>query len=101
AIMKFSSKHFYKNELIAHESVKHALLRPDQPPVEYIDTAGCGFAESQDPKTLSRFNQEEGHLVIRQTEKLVESIGLEDWIQENITLGIITPYRAQVDLLHK
>lgn len=101
AIMKFSSAHFYHNELIAHESVRHALLRPDQPPVEFIDTAGCGFNEAQDPETLSRFNQEEGQLVIRQAEKLVESIGLEEWMQENISLGIITPYRAQVDLLHK
>ena len=75
-------------------------MRPDQSPVEFIDTAGCGFNEEQDPETLSRFNEEEAHLVIRQAEKLVESIGIEDWLSENITMGIITPYRAQVDFLH-
>ncbi|NOS55372.1 MAG: AAA family ATPase [Cyclobacteriaceae bacterium] len=101
AIMKFSSSYFYKDELIAHESFRSELLRPNQSPVEFIDTAGAGFTEEQDPETLSRFNKEEAALLIRVVEKLVEEIGLEDWITQNITLGIITPYRAQVDyLLH-
>ncbi len=100
-IMKFSSHYFYKDELVAHESVWSERLRPDQAPVEFIDTAGCGYAEAQDPETLSRFNEEEAHLVIRQAEKLVESIGGEEWLHQNITMGIITPYRAQVDFLHK
>lgn len=100
AIMKFSSGYFYKDELIAHESVRTELLRPNQPPVEFIDTAGAGFTEEQDPETLSRLNKEEAALLIRVVEKLVEEIGLEDWITQNITMGIITPYRAQVDYLH-
>ncbi len=99
-IMEFSSHYFYNDELIAHDSVKNELLRHQQP-VEFIDTAGCGYAEAQDPETLSRFNAEEAQLLIHQTEKLVEEIGLEEWIEQSITLGIITPYRAQVDLLHK
>ena len=101
AIMKFSSTYFYKNELIAHESVKHELLRPNQAPIEFIDTAGCGYTEKQDPESLSRFNAEEASLLIHQTEKLVEEIGSEEWLQQNLTMGIITPYRAQVDQLHK
>jgi superfamily I DNA and/or RNA helicase len=77
------------------------LLRPNQLPVDFIDTAGCGFTEQQDPETLSRYNLEEASLLIRQTEKLVEEIGLEEWLQQSISMGIITPYRAQVDHLHK
>jgi superfamily I DNA and/or RNA helicase len=101
AIMKFSSTYFYKDELIAHASVKEELLAPDELPVEFVDTAGCGFTELQDPETLSRSNQEEGRLLISQVEKLIEKIGLETWVESNITMGIITPYRAQVDYLHK
>ena len=101
SIMKFSSHHFYKDELIAHESVKHELLRPNQPPVEFIDTAGCGYNETQDPETLSRLNAEEAELTIRLVEKLIEEVGPEEWLQQNISMGIITPYRAQVDHLHK
>jgi superfamily I DNA and/or RNA helicase len=101
AIMRFSSGYFYGGELIAHESVRAALLRQDQPPVEFIDTAGCGYTETQDPETLSRLNREEAQLLIRQVEALAEAIGTNAWVDERISLGIITPYRAQVDLLHK
>ena len=98
-IMKFSSAYFYDNELAAHESVRAELLRPNQSPVEFIDTAGAGYVEKQDAETLSRFNEEEAHLLMRRVETLVEEIGLEDWISQKISMGIITPYRAQVELL--
>jgi ATP-dependent RNA/DNA helicase IGHMBP2 len=100
-IMEFSSGYFYDNELVAHESVKHELLRPHQSPVEFIDIAGAGYGEAQDPETLSRFNEEEAKLLIRLTETLVGDIGVDDWLAQGITMGIITPYRAQVDYLHK
>lgn len=100
-IMKFSSSYFYKDELVAHDSVKSELLRPNQPPVEFIDTAGCGYSEAQDKETLSRYNEEEAQLLINQVENLIEEIGLDEWMDRNLTLGIITPYRAQVDYLHK
>ena len=100
AIMKFSSDYFYEKGLIAHESVKKELLRPSQPPIEFIDTAGCGYNEEQDPETLSRLNKEEGNLVMQLVEKLIEEIGPEAWLDEKITMAIITPYRAQVDYLH-
>jgi superfamily I DNA and/or RNA helicase len=100
-IMKFSSHYFYQDKLIAHESVKSALLRPSQLPVEFIDTAGCGYNEKQDPETLSRANEEEAQLLIQLVENLVEEIGTTAWLDEQITLGIITPYSAQVDHLRK
>jgi ATP-dependent RNA/DNA helicase IGHMBP2 len=87
--------------LQAHDAVKSWRLRPHQQPVEFIDTAGCGYQEKQDPETLSRFNEEEAQLLIRQVEKLVDEISIEAWMEESITLGIITPYRAQVDYLMK
>lgn len=101
AIMKFPSRFFYQDLLIAHPSVKSALLRPDQLPIEFVDTAGCGYQEKQDPETLSRSNEEEGHLVMKLVEALVEEIGSEAWAEQQISMGIITPYRAQVDFLHK
>ena len=100
-IMQFSSRYFYDGKLIAHDSVKSHLLRPHHPPISFIDTAGCGYQEKQDPETLSRMNSEEAALLIQQVETLVEDIGTNAWLDEQITLGIITPYRAQVDQLHK
>lgn len=101
AIMRFSSDYFYQGKLIAHEGVASSLLMPHEPPLEFIDTAGCGFNESQDPETLSRFNEEEAQLAIRLAEKTVEVFGTEAWIDHGLTMGIITPYRAQVDILIK
>ncbi len=99
-IMQFSSSYFYNNELIAHESVRLATL-PGHLPIDFIDTAGCGFNEKQDPETLSRVNIEEASLLIRVVEKLVEEIGVTAWQEAHLKLGIITPYSAQVECLHK
>lgn len=101
SIMKFPSAYFYNDRLHAHPSVSSALLRPDHSPVEFIDTAGCGFTEVMDPETLSRANDEEARLLIQVVEDLVKDIGMERWFEERISLGIITPYNAQVDHLHK
>jgi ATP-dependent RNA/DNA helicase IGHMBP2 len=100
-IMQFSSDYFYQGALVAHDSVKSARLQPHHTPLEFIDTAGCGYAESQDPETLSRYNEQEALLLIRIVEKLIDDIGPEQWLAESISMGIITPYRSQVDLLHK
>lgn len=97
-IMEFPSRYFYDNNLIADASVRHATLIPGASPVEFIDTAGCGFNEAQDPETLSRYNEEEASLLIRQVERLLETINARE---NPHSLGIITPYRAQVDRLTK
>jgi hypothetical protein len=100
-IMRFSSDYFYKGALVADQSVRSGLLALNQPPVEYIDTAGIGYAEKQDAETLSRFNEEEAQLLVKRLELLVEDVGVENWLQQRFSLGIITPYRAQVDVLVK
>lgn len=100
-IMKFPSSYFYHDRLIAHESVRSSLLRPHLVPVEFIDTAGCGYNESINEETLSRVNEEEARLLIHLVEGIIEDIGTNAWLDEQITLGIITPYSAQVDHLHK
>ncbi len=97
-IMRFSANYFYNNDLVAHESVRTGLLEPGISPVDFIDTAGCGFTEAQDPETLSRYNEDEARLLIRQVEKLILHFGVENW---NFSIGIITPYSAQVERLIK
>jgi ATP-dependent RNA/DNA helicase IGHMBP2 len=97
AIMQFSSQYFYKGELRAYKSIKRNLLREDEPPIDYVDTAGCGYLEEQDPETLSRLNKEEASLLIKVIESLIRTIGAENWVHEKISMGIITPYSAQVE----
>jgi len=98
-IMRFPSDYFYGGTLVADDAVKSELLALNQPPVEYIDTAGIGYVEKQDAETLSRFNEEEAQLLVKRLEALVEEVTTELWLSSRITMGIITPYRAQVDIL--
>jgi superfamily I DNA and/or RNA helicase len=101
AIMRFSSDYFYEGKLVAHPTVAHELLRPNQSPFDFIDTAGCGFNEEQDKETLSRFNKEEAALLIRLVEKLIDEIGIDSWIDQHLNMALITPYSAQVDNLRQ
>jgi ATP-dependent RNA/DNA helicase IGHMBP2 len=97
-IMHFSSKYFYHQELIADERIAQHTLAEDFVPFQFIDTAGCGYTETQDPETLSRFNDEEAQLLVKQVEKLVRLVGVENW---RYTMGLVTPYSAQVERLVK
>jgi superfamily I DNA and/or RNA helicase len=100
AIMAFSSNYFYKGDLHAHESVRTHQL-PGQAPALFVDTAGCGYLEEQDPETLSRNNKDEARLLLRLVEELVEQVGMDVWLDKSYTLGIITPYSSQVDYLRQ
>ncbi|HEY1038753.1 MAG TPA: AAA domain-containing protein, partial [Bacteroidia bacterium] len=65
AIMEFSNTVFYNDQLQADISVKDVLLNNDENypvlsrPIDFVDTAGCGYDELQNPETLSLYNPEE------------------------------------------
>jgi ATP-dependent RNA/DNA helicase IGHMBP2 len=99
AIMNFSSREFYKEELIAYDAVANWRLDDEEPPMEFIDTAGCGFTEQIDKETLSSFNKEEGNLLFIHLKSLLEKITVERIQEEKIRIGIISPYKAQVGYL--
>jgi superfamily I DNA and/or RNA helicase len=105
-IMTFSSREFYKNALIADVSVKEAVLGIDEllaQPFTFIDTAGCGFEEKFNPQNQSLSNPEEGILLLRHLEQLAEQLQQEQpgiW-ESSFKIGIISPYRAQVEYLQE
>ncbi len=99
-IMSFPSQYFYDGQLVAHDTIRHHRL-PGQRPIDFIDTAGCGYLERQDEETLSRYNEEEANLLIGALEKLIDQVGLPQWLDERYSVGIITPYSAQVQVLLK
>jgi ATP-dependent RNA/DNA helicase IGHMBP2 len=92
-IMQFSNEQFYKSQLEAHESVADWHLPYSPLPVEFIDTAGCGFDEQPGEGNESLCNKEEVNVVRKHVEQL-RAMGLQ-----NESVGIISPYRAQVELL--
>lgn len=95
-IMGFSNLEFYNSGLIAHESVRSSLLGEGdvlEMPLEFIDTAGCGFEESSETGSTSLVNYDEAKLLYRHFEVLKKLIGSE------VSVGFISPYKAQVNLL--
>jgi len=104
AIMSFSNSYFYNNELEADVSVKEALLDATSDsdllsaPVELLDTAGCSFDELQNPETLSLSNAGEADLLFKHLNLLLEQYGYS-YADQKISIGIISPYKEQIELL--
>ncbi|ELR68315.1 putative helicase [Fulvivirga imtechensis AK7] len=98
-IMNFSSRIFYKNRLVANQTVAHWKIFEGDQTVEFIDTAGCGFFEDVDPETMSSFNTEEAELLLRHFRQYIEEIKALEKFEEVESIGIIAPYKAQVSLL--
>ena len=91
AIMGFSSKKFYNDKLHADKSI---LERPQlfEEPLAFVDTAGAGYTEKIKEETLSTYNSEEAELLV----SLLSQEKLEE-----LSVGIIAPYRAQTEILRK
>jgi ATP-dependent RNA/DNA helicase IGHMBP2 len=97
-IMGFSSKQFYEDKLIAHESVAEhtAAELPGvestdftTAPLVFIDTAGAGFEESWNDLLESRENEGEALLSARLLERLLAA-GMKP-----ANVAVLTPYVAQ------
>ena len=98
-IMQFSSQEFYKDALVAHDSVKHQTNFYDDLPVEFIDTAGTGYAEDANPETKSAFNKEEASLLIKHLTNYLTDVENMGDVNDIHSIGIISPYKAQVDCI--
>ena len=104
-IMQFSSEQFYDGQLTAHPTVVHADLpaydlrfAPDLP-VEFLDTAGFGFQEITIAESRSTANPEEADLLLRRLAQLLEAYDPADHETDLLTIGVIAPYRAQLNYL--
>ena len=104
-IMAFSSEQFYDGQLEAHKSVRHAGLSaydesfaPDLP-VEFLDTAGLGYLEITIPESRSTANPEEADLLLKRLAQLLEPYDQTEHEQDLLTIGVIAPYRAQINYL--
>lgn len=95
-IMGFSNAWFYGGQLQAHTSVTSHQLAADEPVLEFIDTAGCGFDESHpaEGSKHSLVNPDEANLLVKHLNALLERCG-----GEIKSVGVISPYRAQVEWL--
>ena len=109
-IMAFSSEQFYGGQLEAHPSVCSAGLVDYDPgfapdlPVEFLDTAGFGAVEITIPESRSTANPEEADLLLQRLVQLLAPCepavnGQRAHQQGPLTIGVIAPYRAQINHL--
>jgi ATP-dependent RNA/DNA helicase IGHMBP2 len=104
-IMNFSNHEFYQNGLKADASVKDTVLSFDEneyllhAPFDFIDTAGCGYNELLNPESLSTSNPDEAQLLLKHLKNLLEQYEQSNKQNRKITIGIISPYKEQVQLL--
>jgi predicted DNA helicase len=95
-IMGFSNQQFYGNKLRAADFVKYRELQLDaaiNAPLEFIDTAGCGYEEHINRESLSRYNPDE-YVILRQ--HLDALLTYATQAAADLSIGIISPYREQV-----
>ena len=94
-IAAFSNKHFYEGKLTADSSVARRMLEGDLNPIQFIDTAGTGYNEEAGAEGNSRMNKGEAELAMKMYSMLKEQT------QQFFSCALISPYRAQIELLER
>ena len=100
-IMKFPSDYFYHGKLQAAPEVKYRGILDFDTPIEWIDTAGMDCNEEFVGENFGRINKEEARLSIQQLTNYIQKIGKERFLNERIDVGLISPYKAQVQYLRQ
>ena len=70
--------------------------------MEFIDTAGLGFLEITIPESRSTANPEEADLLLKRLAQLLQPhihCSQTEHNQNELTIGVIAPYRAQINCL--
>ena len=99
-IMQFPNREFYEGRLESHPSVKHRSILDWDTPIEWTDTPDePEYREQQAGDGQSRHNPAEARLTLDTLRRYFEKIGKERILRERIDVGLISPYRGQVQLL--
>lgn len=100
-IMRFSSEWFYGGMLQSAPEVKYRSILDFDTPVEWINTEGLDCNEEFIGENYGRINKSEAELSIEQLKGYITKIGRERFLDERIDVGMISPYKAQVQYLRR
>ena len=100
-IMRFSSNYFYDGQIESAPSVKYRGILDLDIPMEWIDTSSYEFKEEFIGESFGRINKDEAELTLNTLQQYFERIGKQRLLDERIDVGIISPYRAQVQYLRR
>ena len=96
-IMRFSSDYFYDGQVESAPEVKYRSILDLDKAIEWksLEETGESLLNS------SRINTAEAELTLDTLQQYFERIGKQRLLDERIDVGIISPYRAQVQLLRR
>ena len=106
-IMRFSSDWFYGNQVESAPEVKFRSILDLDVPMTWVDTSAFGdeasqlFREEFVGESFGRVNKAEAELTLLALEQYFKKIGKERILEERLDVGIISPYRAQVQYLRR
>ena len=105
-IMRFSSDWFYGNMVESAPEVKYRSILDFDIPMTWIDTSqfavdGLQFTEEFVGESFGRINKAEAELTLLVLEEYFKKIGKQRVLDERLDVGIISPYRAQVQYLRR
>ena len=108
-IMKFSSDWFYGGKVKTAPEIRQrkSILNFDRP-ILWIDTGQMEVGPDEPSnkeqfvgESFGRVNKGEAELTLRHLQDYFTKIGKERILEEQIDVGVISPYRAQVQYLRK
>ena len=114
-IMRFSSDWFYGGQVESAPEVKFRSILDMDTPITWIDTGKMRNGKGERGNEMatqevlfkeessgeSRVNKAEAELTLLALQLYFEKIGKQRLLDERIDVGIISPYRAQVQLLRR
>ena len=108
-IMQFSSDYFYHGLMTSAPEVAHRLIHEGDAPILWFDTSTINLGEDEKSdfkeqfigESFGRVNKGEANLTISLLQIYFQRIGKQRILDDRIDVGIISPYRAQVQYLKR
>lgn len=100
-IMRFSSDWFYHGEVVGAPQVSHRGILDYDIPIDWIAVEGEAGEGGEEfvGNSFGRVNKREAELTLDVLRRYIVKIGKRRVLDEQIDVGVISPYRAQVQYL--
>ena len=108
-IMQFSNDYFYHGLMQSAAEVAHRVIHEGDAPILWFDTSTIELGEDEKDNfreqfvgdTYGRINKGEAILTLSLLQIYLQRVGKQRILDDRIDVGIISPYRAQVQYLKR